>query len=152
MDQKKYTIGGKTYVFSLTLEQDELLAPIVQEMLKECPDALQGATEKLVELGGGATAVSDAQKALVSISLDMMRVNAWVYAKKYARRILAILLVPLGKDFEEADVPEREKEMAKHATREVAAEVINSFFMRSGAFAVGSQASSAMAGETERTP
>jgi hypothetical protein len=135
---KKYQINGAPYILSLTLEQDELLGEITSELFKECPDALSEASEGLVD----AVEKKPTSKIAVSIAMNMMRVNAWVYKKKYARRILAILLVPEGQEFDEKDVPDRENVMKKYASKEISTEVINYFFTRSGAFGASTPASS----------
>lgn len=160
--RKFYYINEKRFVFSLTLEQDELLAPIVRRMLEECPDALTTATRSLLEVARETVADPASRKPertadeirrsqedhMLSMTLDLVKVNAWIYEKRLAREILAIVLVPEGGSFNEADLPERQLFMAHHATRDVASEVINHFFMRSGVFGVASATSSEKGPET----
>lgn len=134
---EKFKINSVDFVLSLTLEQDELLGIVIHEMLTECPEiaeASQGML-KAAQDGGG-----DKGQLIVKIAFDMAKAHAWIYKKGYARKILAVLLVPEGKEFQLADVPDREVFMGKHATREIANEVINFFFARSGAFGIATQA------------
>ena len=133
----EFTINGITYRVTLSLAQDELLAPITREMLIECPELLHASQELMLAAKG-----QDASSNVIQFGLDMMKINAWIYGKKYARRILAVLLVPEGREFDEADVQERSEIMGKHASREVAQEVINFFFIKSGVFTVGMKSSS----------
>jgi hypothetical protein len=135
---KQYEIKGIIYCRSLTLEQDEMLGEITSELFKECPEALSNASEGLVS----AQKEGINNKVAVSIAMDMMRVQSWIYKKKYARRILAILLVPEGQEFNEQDVPDRENIMKKYASKEISNEVINYFFTRSGVFGASTPASS----------
>lgn len=151
MEQQKYDVGGKLFRFTLSLAQDELLAPIVRSMLTECPEALSSATRSMINVSKtipDPSALSDDDRLrrledqMVALAFDMAKVNAWVYEKRHARRILAVLLVPEDKEFDENDVPEREQFMAKHASREVVREVINTFFTRSGVLGLSTGASS----------
>jgi hypothetical protein len=151
MEQQKYEIGGKAFRFTLSLAQDEILAPIVRSMLTECPEALSSATRSMIDVSkaipdGSAIPDDDRLRRLedqmVTLAFDMAKVNAWVYEKHFARRILAVLLVPTDKEFDENDISEREEFMAKHATRDVVREVINTFFTRSGVLGLSTGASS----------
>jgi hypothetical protein len=135
---KKYQVNGAPYILSLTLEQDELLGEITSELFEERPEALSNASEGLIS----ARSDGISNKVAVSIAMDMMRVRSWIYKKKYARRILAILLVPEGQEFDEKDVPDRENIMKKHASKEISNEVIDYFFTRSGVFGASTPASS----------
>lgn len=157
-------IDGKKFVVILSLRQDELLAPIVLELLKEIPDSLSHASEstfdvlaKLRESQEHITAltsgdqeridheairknIEETQKASVAIAMDMLKVQTWIYAKGYAKRILAILLVPEGEAFDESKISMHEELFAVHADRETANEAINYFFQRSGVFGIGTRA------------
>lgn len=157
-------IGGIKYVCSISLRQDELLAPIILELLKEIPDAISHAGESSLQILGklreGQAHVEaltsadpskidlkaiqenilETQRSSVAVAMDMMRVQAWIYSKGYAKRIMALLMVPMGEPFNEAVVKELEEFFALHADRETANEVINFFFQRSGVFGVGMQA------------
>jgi hypothetical protein len=157
-------VDGKKYIASISLRQDELLAPIVSEMLKECPDSLTHAGESTIDIlaklregqehitsltSGDQERIDheairknieETQKASVAIAMDMLKVQTWIYAKGYAKRILAILLVPEGEVFDESKISMREELFAVHADRETANEAINYFFQRSGVFGIGTRA------------
>ena len=136
MEQKIYEIGDRKFRFAITLEQDELLAPIIDEMLKEKPDVLASAADAMVDLMKEPTAANLQMKS-VQIAVDLVAMNAWIYAKRYARKVMAILLIEDGKEFDENEISEKMLFFGKHASREQAAELVNLFFQRSGAFGVG---------------
>jgi hypothetical protein len=162
MEQK--IIAGKKFNLSLTLRQDELLAPIVTEMLKEIPDAFAHAGEQTIgllanftrsqEIMGDLTSgkleqidlkevretILAMQKATVSVAMDMIKATAWIYSKGYASKMMAILLVPENAKFDETKISELAKFFAENADREKANEVVNFFFQRSGVFGIGTQA------------
>ncbi|MBI2428733.1 MAG: hypothetical protein HYV29_08065 [Ignavibacteriales bacterium] len=161
-------IGGKKFVAALSLRQDELLAPIILEMVKECPHALSHAGESTLDIlsklrdgqsqvkalkSGDTSAIDldaikknieETQKASVSIAMDMITVQAWIYSKGYAKRIMAIILVLDGEKFDETKIYEREEFFGEHADRNTANEVISFFLTRSGVFGIGTRASSPM--------
>jgi len=133
MENKIYEIGGRKFRFCLSLDQDELLAPIVLEMLKENPEILTSAGSAMINLQKEPTATS-LQQNLLQIGFDAMKLNAWVYSKGYAQRIMATILVEEGKEFEAKDVTEKMIFFGKQDLRTEAAELVNYFFQRSGAF------------------
>lgn len=136
----KFVINDKTFVFGITLEQDELLGEIVYNMIKEVPDTLTKASEGMIDASDVSKSVDQKMRTIVNVALDMIKVHAWIYMKGYAKRILAIILVPEGEEFDASKVDERAIFFGKHADRETANEVINFFFQRSGAFGIGTQA------------
>lgn len=139
MDSKR-TINDRTFVFGITLEQDELLGAIVYDMITEVPETLTKASEGMIDASDAMKSVDQKMRTIVSVALDMVKVHAWIYKKGYAKRILAIILVPEGEEFDASKIGEREIFFGKYADREMANEVINFFFQRSGAFGIGTQA------------
>jgi len=135
--EPKYTIGGKNFVFGLTLEQDELLGVMAFDMISEVPDSLTGASDGMINVANEKTSKKEKLTSMVSVAMDMIKVHAWIYKKGYARKILAAVLIPEGSEFDASKVDELERFFSKNATREIANEVINFFFTRSGAFGVG---------------
>lgn len=148
---RKFEIASKKYELKpLTLEQDELLAPIVREMLETFSEMF----EKLASLIPPSSDVSGEEstpsipppdrgrldEGLSSIELvvDILKINVWLHEKRYVRRLLAVLLTEEGQEFDESQVAEREKIMAK-VGREVAPEVIPFFFEQSGIFGTRTQ-------------
>jgi hypothetical protein len=136
MDNKIYEIGGRKFRFAISLEQDEILAPIVLEMLKDCPDAISSVGGSLLNAQSEKSAIKR-QDILLSAAVNIVIMNAWVYAKRYARRIMAVLLIEEGKEFAEEDVSEKIKFFGKQDIRNEAKELVDIFFMRSGAFGAG---------------
>jgi hypothetical protein len=134
MEQKEYVIGGRKFRFILTLNQDELLAPIVLELLKENADILSSLTSNIGNLTQEPTSLL--KQNLFQIHFDSMKINAWVFAKGYAQRIMATMLVEEGKEFDKNDVTEKMIFFGKQDVRTEAAEIIKCFFQRSGAFGV----------------
>jgi hypothetical protein len=159
--EPKYVIGEKNFVFSMTLEQDELLGAISYEMIRDEPGTLTRAGEGMIDLADEvlneeAVRVRDEGKGLgekmgtaIRVALDMIKVHAWIYKKGYAKKILAITLVPEGEEFDASKIGELESFFGKHANRETANEVINFFFQRSGAFGIGTRAFSPAAMTTK---
>jgi hypothetical protein len=135
MEQKIYEIGERKFRFAISLEQDEILAPIIEEMLKDKPDVLASAAGAVIDLQKEPTSTM-MQQNIVSIALDMVKLNAWVYAKRYARKIMAILLIEEGMEFDEKEITNKMLFFGKHASREQASELVNLFFQRSGAFGI----------------
>jgi hypothetical protein len=68
----------------------------------------------------------------ISIGYSMIRITHWLREKKYTRKLMAILLLPEGTEFNESDLPEREEFMRKYGTKKISMEVIQHFFLRSG--------------------
>lgn len=158
------TVNDKKFIVVITLRQDELLAPIILQLLTEQPAALTHAGEKVIEvfsqvrdgqehinalLSGNPEQIDlqairknieETQKSSVSIAMDMMKATAWIYSKGFAKRIMAILLVPEGETFDETKIAEREEYFGKFAGRAEANAVITYFFQRSGVFGIGTAA------------
>jgi hypothetical protein len=135
MEQKIYEIGGRKFRFALSLDQDELLAPIVLEMLKENSTLLSSSANAMVDMQQEPTSTS-LKTNLLQIGFDAMKLNAWVYAKGYAQRIMATLLVEEEKEFDAKDITEKMIFFGKQDCRKEASELVNLFFQRSGAFGV----------------
>lgn len=153
--EKKYEIAGKVFDLTLTLRQDELLGAINHEMLEECPELVE-ASNGISKVQKSKRLIRDGkvdskevlnpeqeQRTLVGVAFNMVKGHAWIYKKRYASRILAILLVPQDEEMKKQSVDERQEFMADNATRELANEVINFFFTRSGAFGISTAPSSA---------
>jgi predicted house-cleaning noncanonical NTP pyrophosphatase (MazG superfamily) len=132
----KYEIAGKSFVLTLTLRQDESLGAINHEMLEECPELMDASSGIMKAKTETNTSKEAKQKVLVKVAFNMVKAHAWIYKKRYASRILAILLVPQDEELKKQTVEERQEFMADNATRELANEVINFFFTRSGAFGI----------------
>jgi Na+-transporting NADH:ubiquinone oxidoreductase subunit NqrC len=133
MNNKIYEIGGRKFRFAISLEQDEILAPIVLELFKDCPDVIASVGGSMMSAQTEKSAEKK-QGILLSAAVNMVQMNAWIYAKRYARRIMAVLLIEEGKEFAEADLDEKMKFFGKQDIRNVAKELVDIFFMRSGAF------------------
>lgn len=153
--EKNYTIAGKIFTRTLTLGQDELLGPITYDMLENC-DGLMEASDGLAKARKSKQLIEEGnvdsqeilngeqlQKVLVSVAFGIAKGNSWLYKMGYAKKILAILLVPQDEELKKQSQEEREQFMADNATREIANEVINFFFKRSGAFGINTLPSSA---------
>jgi len=153
--KNKYEIAGKSFALTLTLRQDELLGAINHEMLTECPELMDASngiskvkkSKELIREGKLDSPEilnsEEQQRTLVGVAFNMVKGHAWIYKKRYASRILAILLVPEDEELKKQSVEERQEFMADNATREMANEVINFFFTRSGAFGINIPPSSA---------
>jgi hypothetical protein len=141
MEQKIYIIGRRKFRFAISLEQDEILAPIVLEMLKDCPDTISSVGGNLLDAQTEGSAAGK-QRILLQASVNIVAMNAWVYAKRYARKIMAVLLIEEGKEFVEEDVKEKMMFFGKQDIRNEAKELVDIFFMRSGAFGVSTPQSS----------
>jgi hypothetical protein len=157
-------ISDKKYIATISLRQDELLAPIIYEMMNECPDTINHTNKSTLDILGNlregqhhveALASGDdskidlseikknieaTQSSTVAVAMDMIMVNAWIYSKGYASKIMSILLVPEGEKFDESKIPALQELFGAQASREIANEVINYFFQRSGVFGIGMQA------------
>lgn len=154
-------INNKLYDCRITLRQDELLAPIIQELLNEIPESLEHAGRSVmnvfrnlqegnahieslksgdpeqIDLDAIRKNIESTHSTSVMIAMDMIKVQAWIYAKGYAKRIMAIILVPAGEEFNENNIAAQEELFGRTADRETANEVINYFFQRSGVFGIG---------------
>jgi hypothetical protein len=139
--EPKFTINGKVFVFNLSVETDELCAPIESEMYKAIPEAFTIVADSLGKLGDLKKPQTDveweaAKKVIatgaISIGYSMIRITHWLREKKYTRKLMAILLLPEGTEFNESDLPEREEFMRKYGTKKISMEVIQHFFLRSG--------------------
>lgn len=138
---KKFTIDGKEFIFNLTVETDQLCAPIESEMYKAIPNAFTIVAESLKKLSQVKKPETEeewtAAKKLIadgtiSIGYSMIQITQWLREKKYGSKLMAILLKPIDKDFDENDLAERELFMRKHGTTQVMREVLNLFFLKSG--------------------
>lgn len=141
MNTPKYTINGKKFVFNLSVETDELCAPIETEMFKAIPEAFTMVADALAKIGNMKKPETDEEWEIakrviatgsISVGYSMLRITQWLREKKYTRKLMAILLLPEGKEFNESDLPEREEFMRKYGTKQMSMEVINHFFLRSG--------------------
>lgn len=157
-------IGGKKFVFVLTGRQDELMGLIILEMFKEIPDAIShfgtGALDVITKMRNGnkyieplmsgnvdnvdldqlLKEIESMQKEVVNLSMDMLKAKAWINAKGYLTRIMAILLVPEGEKFDESKIDEHQKFFQEQDVQRAGSEVIDYFFQRSGIFGLGTQA------------
>jgi hypothetical protein len=138
---RKFTIAEKEFIFNLTVETDQLCAPIESEMYKALPSAFTVVAESLTKLAQVKKPETEeewtAAKKLIadgtiSIGYSMVQITQWLREKKYGSRLMAILLKPIDKDFDESDITEREIFMRKHGTTKTMREVINLFFLKSG--------------------
>ncbi|MDP1675656.1 MAG: hypothetical protein Q8L88_02230 [Bacteroidota bacterium] len=147
MDNKalrSFGINDKLFHLIFTLEQDEILAPIVYEMFQELTDVFSRSSKSLINIASDngeqkETILNEA----VSVAIDMTKIKAWILQKRYARRLLAVLLVPAGEKFDESKILEREDFFKKNATPELTDEVISFFLSSSSIFGKNTQTSSA---------
>jgi len=160
MEQRKYTIGGKSYIFRLSLWQSELLGPLLSELLVACPEALNSSSDvitsvqqKLQSLPG-----SPDQKKIMNViegevvktfqNIIKLKLRAWLQKNKYESRILATLLVPEGEKFNEGNIPALEKlfgqeiDLDNDEDARTVDEVIGHFFRRSGVYGTSTPRSS----------
>jgi len=141
MEQKKYTIAGKTFVFNLSLRADEFAAPIKKAMLEALPDVLTVSAQKLARIQTDNRATQENAdgrlKDITTIVIDQLRINNWFYESGNARKLCAILLVEEGRKLSEIDLQAQEEFMADNATQEIASEVITHFFTRCGSLGTG---------------
>ncbi len=85
----------------------------------------------------------------VSDTIKLLKVILWAQSRGYARKALAILLIPDGEEFNPDRVGDLEKEMI-HAPREAIIKVIGSFFPKSGSSVISTSSSSAAAASETR--
>jgi hypothetical protein len=134
METKIYPINGINHYLKLTVAQDEALAPIMSELYDECGDTLTCSSNELATILNEKENQEKRQAASLNLSIDFLKLMSWIYKKKYARRVMAILLVPVGQEYADEDVPAREAEFAKQEVSDIAKEVIQYFFTKTGVF------------------
>lgn len=161
MDNKvlrQYTIANRKFFLTLSLWQDEILAPIVLDMYRELPNVLSRSSKNLIALAGNYESneeeVNSAVDTAVAIAIDLQSIKAWILAKRKARIFLSVLLVEDGKEFLESDLAEKEIFFAKHAPAYVTDDVISFFLSSSSLFGKNTQTSSPLpeSGSTQTTP
>jgi hypothetical protein len=151
-----FEIHGKKYLLpeKVCTGQDELLAPILTDAIDENKDLLKsfGQTVKAPgpKLAGDKSALGLGAPMLIEATIDLLKVYLWLQSKHYVRKVLAIMLVPEGQEFDPDKVSDLEKEMV-HAPREVGLEVLQSFFPKSVGLGMFTPSSSA-AGASETRP
>ena len=143
METKIFEIDGKKFLYSLTVETDELTAPFEKEMLKAMPEILVAVSSYAAKIRTTPRPATDEQweemkdlfdKATLAVGYNIVAAKQWLRANKYTRKLMAILLVEDGKEFDEAKIPELENYFAKHATPKNASDVIDYFFMTKGGY------------------
>lgn len=133
MEENTYIIASRKFRFTISFEQDEILAPIVLEMLKECPDVISSVGGSLID-AQKEDSIEKKQQILLRASINIVAMNTWIFAKRHARTIMAVLLVEEGKEFDEKDIEEKKAFLGKQDIPDIAKEVVNIFFQRSGVF------------------
>ncbi len=89
MEQKKYSIGGKTFIFNLSLRADELAAPIKKAMLEAVPDAISSSAAKLARIkmedkAAATQEIADERntrnlKDITTVVIDQAIINNWFF-------------------------------------------------------------------------
>ncbi len=154
----KLTIHSKTYEYGdVCLGQDEMLAPILREMIDEHKATFTDLSKifsSAIRSDGTnvnvsvAAALNAAGSRIGESTLDIIKLFIWLSERKYLRRFLAICLVPDGKEFSPDAVPAIEDEMI-HAQRGDALKVFSSFFGAKKSF--GKSTSNSSAAEENET-
>lgn len=149
---KVYTIGGKNYIFKLTLRQSEMLGPLMYELVRECPETFSSAENmaeglrKKFEItnGGDKNEIfQDIKEEMVKAfqSIIKLKLRTWLQKKNYITEILAVVLVPEDGKFQVADVEIRKAlfadslDLDNDTDRAIVDEVIDYFFTRNGVLA-----------------
>ena len=156
----KFEIHGKSYFLpeKVCTGQDELISPILldviehnDDVLKELSKAISAgikATKEHVDVSIPAMMAAFGENFILD-AIKLLKVILWAQSRGYAKKALAILLIPEGEEFDPDKVGDLEKEMI-HAPREVLIEVIGSFFTKSGNSGVSTSSSSAAAASETR--
>ena len=137
MKTKIYSIGGKQFEFRQSLAQDECLGPVLHDMFTEIPDVVSSSPKHLEAISNTEQSAEVRKENSFEFSLNMLKINAWLYSKKYVTLVMATCLVEKGKEFNEDAIPELKNFFGIHTPRETATEVINNFFMKSAVFGIG---------------
>lgn len=156
----KLTIHGKTYTFGeMLVGQDELLAPILTDLLDEKPELVKAVSAALsagIKTAGGKVDISVAamiaklSDSFMDRTIDLVKLVLWAVGQKKLSKIMAIALIPEGQEFDPDRVPELEKEMI-HATRKDGLAVFAAFFAKSADSAGSTPNSSAAAPEATQS-
>jgi hypothetical protein len=152
METRKYSFGGKNFIFRLSLRQSELLGPMMNDLIRECPELLSSQEETIVNIKQKfeAAATGEENKEIMKAVQDQvvnafqnilkLKLRSWLLKGKHVSRMLAILLVPEGLAFDEENIDDRTKFFAETIDLEdemqaaKVDEVIDYFFQKSGVF------------------
>jgi hypothetical protein len=140
---KQYTVDEKKFNLIFTLEQDEILAPVVYEMFQDLTEVFSRSSKSLINIAQGEKPgeKNNLLDQAVSVAIDLTKIKAWLLSKRYARKLLAVLLVEDGEEFDESKIAEKEHFFAVNATADVTDEVISFFLSSSSIFGKSTQTS-----------